>query len=252
MIIRGKRKIDEVTERAKSSEAELKVKDAEVQQKREELQAASVELAEKKTELSDAKDELSDAKRKLKQAETKLAGANSEIAEAEKELQDTYVDIDNADEVLAIKKQDIQEQDKKLKLVRSKAEEADELVSNICEIAYQIAFEDISSKAAELVRSESRKRLNVYNELMEETPMTSVSRSFFESVMKRIVEIIEKPIRNFSEALCERMQWSRSVHMDDMREKAWEHIESKAKEDVRGGEEETIAIQLVRNKRRGR
>ena len=108
LIIRGKRKIDEVTEKAKSVEAELKAKDVEVQQKREELQVASTELAGKKAELADAKDELSDAKRKLKQAETKLAGANSEIAEAEKELQDTYADIDNADEVLSIKKQDMQ------------------------------------------------------------------------------------------------------------------------------------------------
>ena len=213
---------------------------------------ASVELAGKKAELADAKEELSDAKRKLKQAETKLAGANSEIAEAEKELQDTYADIDNADEVLAIKKQDIQEQDKKLKLVRSKAEEADELVSNICEIAYQIAFEDISGKAAELVRSESRKRLSAYNELMEETPMTSASRSFFESVMKRIVEIIEKPIKNFSEALYERMQWSRSVHMDDIQDRVWNHIETKAKEQERIGEEESLVVNLARNKRRGR
>ena len=50
----------------------------------------------------------------------------------------------------------------------------------------------------------------------------------------------------------ERIQWTRSVHMGDVQDKAWEHIESKAKEDVRVGEEETIAIQLVRNKRRGR
>lgn len=252
LIIRGKRKIDEVTEKAKSAEAELKAKDAEVQHKREELQTASVELAWKKAELADAKDELSDAKRKLKQAETQLAGANSEIAEVEKELQDTYADIDNADEVLAIKKQDIQEQDKKLKLVRSKVEEADELVNNICEIAYQIAFEDISGKAAELVRSENRKRINAYNELMEETPMSYSTRSFFESVMKRIVEIIEKPIKNFSEALHERLQWSRSVHMDDIQDRVWNHIETKAEEQERMGKEESLVVNLARNKRRGR
>ena len=252
LIIRGKRKIDEVTEKAKSAEAELKAKDVEVQQKREELQVASTELAGKRAELVDAEDELSDAKRKLEQAETKLAGANSEIAEAEKELQDTYADIDDADEVLAIKKQDIQEQDKKLKFVRSKAEEADELVSNICEIAYQIAFEDISGKAAELVRSESCKRLSAYNELMEETPMTHSTRSFFESVMKRIVEIIEKPIKNFSEALYERIQWSRSVHLDDIQDRVWNQIETKAKEQERIGEEESLVVNLAKNKRRGR
>lgn len=252
LLSRGKRKIDEVTERAKSMEAELKAKDVEVQQKREELQVASVELAGKKAELVDAKDELSDAKKKLKQAETKLAGANSQIVEAEKELQDTYADIDNADEILAIKKQDIQVQDKKLAFVRGKAEEADELVSNICEIAYQIAFEDISGKAAELIRSESRKRLNAYNELMEETPMSYSSRSFFESVMKKIVEIIEKPIKNFSEALQERLQWTKSVHMDDIQERVWKHIETKAKEEARAGEEETLTIQLTRNRHRGR
>ena len=103
-----------------------------------------------------------------------------------------------------------------------------------------------------MVRSESRKRLNAYNELMEETPMTSTSRSFFESVMKRIVEIIEKPIKNFSEALYERIQWSRSVHMDDIQDRVWNHIENKAEEQERIGEEESLVVKLARSRRRGR
>ena len=40
--------------------------------------------------------------------------------------------------------------------------------------------------------------------------------------------------------------------MDDIQDRVWNHIEAKAKEQERIGEEESLVVKLARNKRRGR
>ncbi len=205
------------------------------------------EMDENEEELRKSKKELTTAKRELKTTK-------QQVVDEKKELATTQEESREADEALAMTKHQIYVEEKRLKAIGEISDDAEELVSTMCDIAYDVVFEEIATAVASQVKEENIDTAREgYYELMD-AELPQPIRSRVANVMLRIIDAIDKPIREVVDniKLYFKRDCTEDLRKEKIQEKMWHYLENKAEYDQMKEQEESLANQFVRNRRRGR
>ena len=161
--------------------------------------------------------------------------------------------IEKQKKELATQKEAITVLRKKVEVLEEKTNEADELIEELCDITYDVIFDEVASDVVSQTQQECSEEIHFgFNELMDAGFPTNI-RSHVWEVFNKIFEVVRKPVEAIVEQV--RYDFKRSFteyyQKERIQEKIWEHIENKAEQDVKQGQEESLVSQLVR-RRRGR
>ena len=155
---------------------------------------------------------------------------------------------------LATQKKAITVLQKKVEVLEEKTSEADELIEELCNITYDVIFDEVANEVATQTQYECDKEISSsFVQLMDAGFPKEIRRSVAD-VFQKIFDAFRKPIDRIVEQV--RYDFERNFKemyaKENVQEKIWKHIESKAEQDARQGQEESLVNQLVRNRRRGR
>ena len=198
--------------------------------------------------------ELSKVDSEIKKSKKKLKTTKQELDNAQNELKDINEEIQDADATLAMTNHRIYVSGKKLEAIEEKADDADELVSAMCDIAYDVVFDGVATSIANKVKNHNEDIVREGHLELMDAGLPQPIRSKVGQVMLKILNTIDKPIRDIVEAIKMRfkLDYTEDVQKEKMQEKMWNYIENKAEHDLTKGNDESLANQITRNRRRGR
>lgn len=233
----------------KNSQQQLNAVTEELSQKKTELDSTSTELDAKQKAVKKASKKLKDTENKLIDTDTKLSDRKEELFKKDKIIQHKAELISRYDD-------EIEKKEHKLEVIDEKTSEADALVSDICEIAFDLVYNGVVDEVASQTRYRYEDKVrDGYMELLD-AGFPQTIRQKMVTVLSKVMEAFEEPVRaivdNIKYAL--RRDFSESIMRENLEDKIWEHIENKAEYDREKGEEESLMAQLSqgRNRRRGR
>lgn len=162
--------------------------------------------------------------------------------------------IEKQKKELATQKKAITVLQKKVEVLEEKTSEADELIEELCNITYDVIFDEVANEVATQTQYECEKEISSsFVQLMDAGFPKEIRRSVAD-VFQKIFDAFRKPIDRIVEQV--RYDFERNFKemyaKENVQEKIWKHIESRAEQDARQGQEESLVNQLVRNRRRGR
>lgn len=204
-------------------------------------------------ELSENEEELKATKKEIKESKKELKTTRKQVADEKEELATTQEECREADAKLAMTKHQVYVEKKRLKAIGEISEEADEIVGAMCDIAYDVVFEEVATTVASQVKSENADTTrDGYMELMD-AGLPQPIRSQVAKVMLRIIDAIDKPIREIVDniKIYFKRDCTEDLKKEKMQEQMWHYLENKAEYDQMKGQEESLANQFVRNRRRG-
>jgi len=162
--------------------------------------------------------------------------------------------LEKNDYIIKKQKNEIECLQKKVEVLEEKTNEADELIEELCDITYNVIFDEVANEVASQTQFECRQEIHFgFNDLMDAGFHREV-RTYIGNVFQKIFDVVRKPV----EAIVEQVRYDfkrsfkESHQKENIQERIWEHIEDKAEEDVKQGQMESLANQLVRRRRRGR
>ena len=205
-------------------------------------------------EINENEEELKETKKEIKESKKELKATRKQVADEQEELEATQEECREADAELAMTKHEVYVEKKRLKAIGEIAEEADEIVGAMCDIAYDVVFEEVATTVANQVKSENADTTrDGYMELMD-AELPQPIRSQVAKVMLRIIDAIDKPIREIVDniKIYFKRDCTEDLKKEKMQEQMWHYLENKAEYDQMKGLEESLANQFVRNRRRGR
>ena len=175
-----------------------------------------------------------------------LSGTKEELEESEKKLEDIQEEIRGADETLATRHRSIMVSEQKLKVLEEKTGEADELVDDICNIVYEVVFDDIAEEVAKQTQAARYGKVMEYTLAMYDEPLADSTRNRVGKAMHFVLDLLEKSVRDIVGDIKYRLQESYHTinHKEEVRDKVWDHIENKAEHE----QEEALANLLVRRR----
>lgn len=161
--------------------------------------------------------------------------------------------LEKNDYIVEKQKKTITSLQKKVEVLEEKTNEADELIEELCDITYDAIFDEVANEVASQTQFECNQDIHFgFNDLMDAGFPREI-RAYIGNVFQKIFDAVRKPVEKIVEQV--RYDFKRSFkdsyQKEYLQEKIWEHIEDKAEQDMKQGQEETLANQLVR-RRRGR
>ena len=256
LISHSKQELEDVTEKLSekkselgSTSLELEAKKSELVEVKDEIKVATVELGEKKSAVTKTKKQLKDTEDKLADTSTQLADREEEISQKDRQIQ-------HKKNLIAQYDDEIEEKESRLEFVEEKTSEAEVFVADVCEIAFDMVYDNVAEKVASQTRYEyERKVSDGYMELLDAGFPVQI-RQTVSQIMRKVIEAFDEPIRNIVDNLkyAFRRDFTESHLRENLEDKVWEHIENKAEYDRQKGEEESLMNQFLqaRCRRRGR
>ena len=203
-------------------------------------------MQKQREKIAETSAELSEAKTSLTKTRKLLSGTKEELEESEKKLEDIQEEIRGADETLATRHRNIMVSEQKLKVLEEKTGEADELVDDICNIVYEVVFDDIAEEVAKQTQAARYGKVMEYTLAMYDEPLADSTRNRVGKAMHFVLDLLEKSVRDIVGDIKYRLQESYHTinHKEEVRDKVWDHIENKAEHE----QEEALANLLVRRR----
>lgn len=143
---------------------------------------------------------------------------------------------------------------KKLEAIEDISNDAEELVNTMCDIAYDVVFEEVATTVANQVKCNDADIVRDGHLELMDAGLPQPVRSQVGKIMIRIIDTIDKPIREIVDAIKIRFKrdCTEDIKKEKMQERMWHYLENKAEYDQKKGEEESLANQIVRRRGRGR
>ena len=151
---------------------------------------------------------------------------------------------------------EIDVQAQKLEVIQEKTCEADELVSDICDIAFDLVCNGVMEEVVSQVQDKYRDKVyEEYTGLFEEEFPPTIREKMLD-VLFKVIKAFEEPVQAIVDNIkyTFRRDFTGMRMRENLQDKVWEHIENKAEYDRQKENDESLSNQLVqtRVRRRGR